>query len=328
MASVSQAQGNKNPSSTYVYSSRPRPVDGPCAEKPQYGNIMYDRRVIRGNAAKTAAQAADVLQQHGFRRRSVDFLRSRDQLWFKTRGDHNNLPGRKHVDVQTDSYLEELSLALVTKDADSQTDPFLDRPATPLFIPAKSGEDVATQILEGELFDFDREVQPVLEVLVGKTIEQSLLEVMEEEELACLRAQQRAFQQLRNAELAEVQRLQEQERRRAEEKECRIGQQKEAVRKEKETAEMIAAQACAQQFLSKLFPAVFASLRRHGYFYDPVERDIEINFFQWLMAEVNNTLEKRNSARLLLDTIIHDIALARRDFFGADLEEQAPKADK
>lgn len=69
-----------------------------------------------------------------------------------------------------------------------------------------------------QLFDFDLEVQPVLEVLVGKTIEQSLLEVMEEEELACLRTQQRVFQELRNNELAEVQRLEEQERRYREEK--------------------------------------------------------------------------------------------------------------
>nr|XP_057933856.1 radial spoke head protein 3 homolog [Doryrhamphus excisus] len=311
---------------TYVFSSRPRPVEsrskhgGSPTEQPQYGNIMYDRRVIRGGSRghhvlppKAAAQAADIQQQHGFRRRSMDVMRSRDRMRFKT-GD--TVFGRKHVDVQTESYLEELSLILVTKDIDSQTDSFLDRPASPLFIPAKSGDDVATQIEEGDLFDFDREVQPVLEVLVGKTIEQSLLEVLEEEELACLRAQQRAFEQLRNAELAELQRLQEQERRRTEEKECRIAQQRETVRKEKETAEMIAARACAQQFLSKLFPAVFASLRRHGYFYDPVERDIETNFFQWLMAEVNNTLEKRNSARLLLDNIIHDIAVKKQEFFG------------
>lgn len=58
----------------------------------------------------------------------------------------------------------------------------------------------------------------MLEVLVGKTIEQSLEEVMEEEELACLRSQQRAFEELRNNELSEMQRLQEQERRRSEEK--------------------------------------------------------------------------------------------------------------
>ena len=41
-----------------------------------------------------------------------------------------------------------------------------------------------------QLFHFDLEVQPILEVLVGKTVEQALLEVMEEEELAALRAQQ------------------------------------------------------------------------------------------------------------------------------------------
>lgn len=58
----------------------------------------------------------------------------------------------------------------------------------------------------------------MLEVLVGKVMEQSLVEVMEEEELASLKAQQRAFEELRNYELAEVQRLQEQERRRKEEK--------------------------------------------------------------------------------------------------------------
>lgn len=69
-----------------------------------------------------------------------------------------------------------------------------------------------------QLFDFDIEVKPILEVLVGKTVEQSLLEVMEEEELYNLRSQQRAFEELRNAELVEQQRLEEQERRHREEK--------------------------------------------------------------------------------------------------------------
>ena len=53
---------------------------------------------------------------------------------------------------------------------------------------------------------------------MGKTVEQSLLEVMEEEELANLRSQQRSFEELRNAELVEQQRLEEQERRHREEK--------------------------------------------------------------------------------------------------------------
>ena len=69
-----------------------------------------------------------------------------------------------------------------------------------------------------QLFDFDLEVQPILEVLVGKTVEQSLVEVLEEEELEALRAQQRRFLELRAGEKAEQQRLEEQERRLEEEK--------------------------------------------------------------------------------------------------------------
>ena len=123
-----------------------------------------------------------------------------------------------------------------------------------------------------QLFDFDIEVKPILEVLVGKTVEQSLLEVMEEEELANLRSQQRSFEELRNAELVEQQRLEEQERRHKEEKERRMKQQKEILRKERETSEKIAARAFAQSYLADLVPSVFGTLADNGYFYDPVER--------------------------------------------------------
>ncbi len=51
----------------------------------------------------------------------------------------------------------------------------------------------------GELFDFDVEVEPILEVLVGRVLEQGLMEVMEEEELAAMRAHQRQMQALRDA---------------------------------------------------------------------------------------------------------------------------------
>lgn len=58
----------------------------------------------------------------------------------------------------------------------------------------------------------------MLQVLIGKTMEQALLGVLQEEELAGLRAQQRAFQELRDAELVEVQRLEEKERSHRQEK--------------------------------------------------------------------------------------------------------------
>ncbi|XP_077408996.1 radial spoke head protein 3 homolog isoform X1 [Vanacampus margaritifer] len=345
---VSHSQKDTSVHGTYTFSSRPRPVENrskyreKSTEKTEkshstYGNIMYDRRVIRGNtyaqrflSTMVQEDLAEMQKQQEMRKRAVAHKKkTKEQIRSSTPG---AVQGRQHNVVQTgelfsnqfwsmfvivmrvdicffsELYLEELSDNIEVSDIECQTDPFLDRPATPLFIPAKSGKDVATQIEEAELFDFDREVQPLLEVLVGKTIEQSLLEVMEEEELACLRARQRAFQELRNAELAEVQRLQERERRHREEKERRIAQQSEALMMEKETVEKIAARAYTQKYLADLVPTVFKSLRIQGFFYDPVEKDIETNFFPWLMAEVNNKLEKKNAARQLLDTLIHDVA--------------------
>ncbi|XP_017267352.1 radial spoke head protein 3 homolog [Kryptolebias marmoratus] len=317
------SHSHRDPGGTYTFSSRPRAVESrskyrePPAEQTQrqYGNIMYDRRVVRGNTyaqhiLPTTAQPdlAEVQRQQAVRKRILARRRAAEQLRLRT---PEPLQGRRHTDVQTDLFLEELSEVIEATDTECQTDEFLDRPATPLFIPAKTGKDAETQIEEGELFNFDTEVQPILEVLVGKTVEQSLLEVMEEEELACLRAQQRAFEELRNNELAEVQRLQEQERRRREEKERRIAQQKEVLKKERETAEKVAALVYTQQYLSSLLPAVFGSLRDHGYFYDPVEKDIETNFLPWLVAEAHANLEKRHASRELLDTLICEVTEKR-----------------
>ncbi|KAM3931996.1 radial spoke head protein 3 homolog [Leptodactylus fuscus] len=314
-------------SGTYTFSSQPRVVQnrrkyrGPqppmTEETYSYGNIMYDRRVVRGNTyaqhmlpLSALPDPVEIQRNQEARRRSLAKKRAKELLRSRS---PEPVEGRKHIDVQTELYLEELSDRVEEKDMACQTDAFLDRPPTPLFIPAKTGADVATQILEGELFDFDLEVKPILEVLIGKTIEQALLEVMEEEELANLRAQQRAFEELRNAELAEAQRLEEQERRHREEKERRKQQQRIMLLKEKETAEKVAARAFAQQYLADLIPSVFSSLRDNGYFYNPVERDVETGFMPWLMAEVKQALESNELGRTVLDILIREVVEKRID---------------
>lgn len=49
----------------------------------------------------------------------------------------------------------------MTTNIDCQTDVFLDKPVRPLFIPAKTGKDVGTQIEEGEVGD-PQELWPLL----------------------------------------------------------------------------------------------------------------------------------------------------------------------
>jgi len=67
---------------------------------------------------------------------------------------------------------------------DVQTDVFKERPKSPAYVPKKTGRDVSTQVEDNELFNFDREVTPIIDVIVTKTVEQSLIEIEEEEEIS------------------------------------------------------------------------------------------------------------------------------------------------
>ncbi|CAF5019101.1 unnamed protein product, partial [Rotaria sp. Silwood1] len=163
------------------------------------------------------------------------------------------------------------------------------------------------------LFDFDIEVKPIVETLVGKRIEQALIEVAEEEELAEIREQQREYEEIRNAELIELQRLEEQERRLRAEKDRRMKQAQEAVRSEQDVAQKIAARAFAKAYLQDLVPSVFNNLRENGYFYDPVEHEIETSFMPWLMDRTMTQVNQLVLGRTILDSIIRDVVNQRID---------------
>ena len=67
---------------------------------------------------------------------------------------------------------------------DVQTDVFKEKPKSPTYVPKKTGRDVSTQIEDNELFSFDREVTPIIDVIVTKTLEQSIVEIEEEDEIS------------------------------------------------------------------------------------------------------------------------------------------------
>jgi hypothetical protein len=181
----------------YSFAAEPKSIDPRKKfrdhEEPKHNsvNIMFDRRIHRGNTYASPAlplntvDPIELQKQQELKRK----LRAKRKAEARRRvRTPEAVDGRKHIDVQTDLYLEELSDKVPEAIAQTQTDNFLNRAPSPLYIPQKSGTDVATQIYEGDLFNFDYEVQPILEVLVGKTLEQALMEVNEEEELAQIRS--------------------------------------------------------------------------------------------------------------------------------------------
>ena len=200
------------------------------------------------------------------------------------------------VSTQSEPHLIELPAVTRSHEAKNQTDFFLERPRTPLFIPAKIGVDVSSQIEDGELFDFDREVAPLLEVLLGRTLELAMLEVLEEEELASLRRRQHKYEALRNSELIEAQRMEAAERRRAEERERRNFQEEARARREEQVVRKLLALKYAKIYLANLERDAIHEIR--GKFVDPKQAHIEINFIPKLVALANDALNQRHAADL------------------------------
>lgn len=186
-----------------------------------------------------------------------------------------------------------------------QTDAALNRPPAPLFVPAPSGVDAVTQIVAGDpdLFDFDFESAPLVEVLVGRTMEQALAEVAQERELARIRERREEFEAVRGAELAEVQRLESEVKRRFAEKQRRVEQEKTRLEQEANVREKIAATAFARSYLSAMRRNVFAALHEAGHFYDPLKADI----MRWLPSIFSNVAERTSSVRATAEGIVESL---------------------
>ncbi|CAM9328562.1 unnamed protein product [Ectocarpus sp. 6 AP-2014] len=277
-------------------------------------NIMYDRRVVRGNtyAAQVVTQSAQReslrLRQEHERRMRLEALRRRQAAEF------SNMPrtpppvqGRMHMDAQTEEFLEELTDRPVETSIETQTEAFMDRPSSPLFVPAKSGVDADTQVVVGELFDFDLEVEPILEVLVGKTLELSVLELMEasgEEELAVIRRRQATFARERDAEMAEVQRMEAEAKRKSAEKMRRMKQQQEVKKAREALLEKVAARSFAKNYLSNLKTDVFDDLEDEGHFYDPLSKEVKEVFLPWLMGDMVRKVDKAVESMAVVDGLL------------------------
>jgi hypothetical protein len=208
------------------------------------------------------------------------------------------------MDIQTDMYLEELTDRNPEADTGTQTDALLDLHPPITFIPSSSGVDAGTQIEDGDLFDFDLEVEPILEVLVGKTLEIGMLEVLEENELREIRQRQELFEQARNAELAEVQRLEAEAKRKYAEKQRRIDEERTRAAAQAELEEKVAARAYAKQYLASLHSQVFESLVETGHFFDPVTKDVREQFLPDVLDEAAATANELTVARQLVESIL------------------------
>jgi hypothetical protein len=162
-------------------------------------NIMYDKRVFRGNTHNmnmitknmTPAQQEELRVREEREKKKVEMIK-RQLIEFKKRNHkgeetlYDLRPGPPaRIEVDLTYFLTEQGKdeGPVTKTEVAQTDTFLPKPPSPKYVPKKTGIDAETQVGDYDLFYFDDAVMPILNVVVDKTLETALLEVEEESEL-------------------------------------------------------------------------------------------------------------------------------------------------
>lgn len=236
--------------------------------------------------------------------------------------------GREHVACGTDPVTSTIRPKPLTFEIEAQTDDYLDRPVSPLNYPIYNNPEVSTQIEDGDLFHFDDEVAPILNVLVTKILEQSRMEVLEEEEITEIKKKQRYFEELRNRELMDVQKLEDAETRRKEEINRRQIQQKERMDLTKIHQKKLISRVFAREYLINLKTNTLTNLISSGVFQKPLSREIYFEIAPYIQKkaeiQINNSLKYVNNLHNIFRSQYHkNASLAHKESLQKEVKRKA-----
>jgi len=132
-----------------------------------------------------------------------------------------------------------------------EPDYYIDRAPDAVFIPNREGENKEIQVIDKDcdLFDFNLEVEPILQVLVGKVLEHARIEAIEEYEQNKLGEHKSTFKRMKEAELMETQRVEAARNRKNEEIERRNMQMRTQRAMSITADEKLTSRVMAKQFL-------------------------------------------------------------------------------
>lgn len=189
---------------------------------------MHDRRVVRGNTF--AALVIPVNMQSDMRAQSqqqnkrprivkhaygenVNNLNQSKDYSQRNKGGtlsqnrssrHSARNSNTNYQAANDLYDELSDYENMVNEDLLEADYHIDRAELAVFIPIPKGLDKATNLndrQDADLYDFDLEVEPILQVLVGKSLELARIEVIEDFEIKELKKHNAIFKKIRDSEL-------------------------------------------------------------------------------------------------------------------------------
>ena len=179
-------------------------------------------------------------------------------------------PERVHQGIDIFKNLIEEEKKVVTADIGIQSDEieYDEIEDENKFLPQKLGKDVGTQILDNDLFDFDRDVQPLLTVIIGKTLEQSLLELEQEEEIENLREAKLMYSKKKNDDSKRIRNLEDREIQKKYNNDAKKEHRKQIRERRKVTQKELISRVISKAYLRDLLKNSYNDLIYRGHFRD------------------------------------------------------------
>jgi len=222
------------------------------------------------------------------------------------------LPEKERIAVDLTDNLVAKEVIPVLDSVEAQTDEFLPEQPAEQYQPQKTGVDETTQVEDGELFVFDFEVEPILEVLINKTLEQSIMEVEEEYELDQMSTFKTEWMKRQAAMMKDWEAQVAEEWVLWGKKEEVLKKKREEKRREAQVLLKIQAVAAAKAHLKDLVPNAVQSLQEEG-FPDLKGMGIVRNFLPQIFSEVRQQVQSRASAESVITDIVRKNVKARTE---------------
>eukprot|EP01038_Epipyxis_sp_PR26KG_P005743 gene5743-7930_t len=190
---------------------------------------------------------------------------------------------------------------------ENQTNEFLSLKKEEPYVPRKTGVDRSTQVEDvAELFNFDLEVAPILEVIIDKTLEQALFEVQSEEELRCLEEVLEGFYKEKDAEDAWIKSKQEQEIFKSKEVAQKIEQLERLKESEIITKNKVAGLHMMQQLLPQIVEDISSENIQSALWKEPDKQMVESDILPFITNDCAKCTNAYAKAGDLLDELLHE----------------------
>lgn len=270
---MAHGSGTMTSAATYSFSAQPRPVAGTRKKFREPGEtdismyrdlketcITWDKRVHRGNTYSMYTQNAIKEALQDAVKEASPKPRRRKKVHEANVFDMP-LPEKERIPVDLTSHLTAKEVVVEVGTVEAQTDEFLPEPPKDQYRPQKTGIDVSTQVEDGELFNFDAEVEPILDVLVNKILEQSVMEVEEEHEMSSMTDFKEKWNERQKSMMKDWQAQLDVERELWEKKEEIVKQRRLVKEREAQVLLKIQAVAAARSHLRNIVPNAVADLK-------------------------------------------------------------------